>query len=249
MVHQFRRGADHLRAGRGHHPAIDGAGLCALGTIGNGPARLGARPAGTASGDRPDTSRDGGLASHRGRGRSTIFSGAIGRGVWASRTNRRGAGPAGAGTQKRRGNADTFSAGPRQSLPPASEVPGATSRHEHEPPVAAAGQAHRGPDILTPILLAFSIASILDPVVDWLAAWHVPRPAAIALVLGGTLGPVALVLVLVVPGIATDVAGGLQEMPTPTSRGSGAGPRPGLHSTMMRRACCDEDPREGLILK
>ena len=80
--------------------------------------------------------------------------------------------------------------------------------------MAAAGQAHRGPDILTPILLAFSIASILDPVVDWLAAWHVPRPAAIALVLGGTLGPGALVLVLVVPGIATDVAGGLQEMPT-----------------------------------
>ena len=35
-------------------------------------------------------------------------------------------------------------------------------------------------DVLTPIFLAFSIAYILDPVVDWLEAWHVPRPAGIA---------------------------------------------------------------------
>jgi predicted PurR-regulated permease PerM len=69
-------------------------------------------------------------------------------------------------------------------------------------------------DVLTPIFLAFSIAYILDPVVDWLAAWHVPRPAGIALVLGGTLGLVGLFLVLVLPGIATDVAGVIQELPT-----------------------------------
>ena len=68
-------------------------------------------------------------------------------------------------------------------------------------------------DVLTPIFLAFLIAYILDPVVDWLEAWHVPRPAGIALVLGGTLGAVVLLLVLVVPGIATDVAGVIQEMP------------------------------------
>jgi predicted PurR-regulated permease PerM len=68
-------------------------------------------------------------------------------------------------------------------------------------------------DVLTPIFLAFLIAYILDPVVDWLEAWHVPRPAGIAIVLGGTLGTVVLLLVLVVPGIATDVAGVIQELP------------------------------------
>jgi predicted PurR-regulated permease PerM len=67
--------------------------------------------------------------------------------------------------------------------------------------------------VLTPIFLAFSLAYILDPVVDWLEAWHVPRPAGIALVLGGTLGIVGLLLVLVVPGIATDVAGVIRELP------------------------------------
>ena len=49
--------------------------------------------------------------------------------------------------------------------------------------------------------------------VDWLEAWHVPRLAGIALVLGGTLGTVGLFLVLVVPGIVTDVAGVIQELP------------------------------------
>ena len=68
-------------------------------------------------------------------------------------------------------------------------------------------------DVLTPILLAFSIAYILDPVVDWLETWHVPRFAGIALVLGGTLGTVGLFLVLVMPGIATDVAGVIRELP------------------------------------
>jgi predicted PurR-regulated permease PerM len=73
-------------------------------------------------------------------------------------------------------------------------------------------------DVLTPIFLAFSIAYMLDPVVDWLEAWHVPRPAGIALVLGGTLGTLALFLVLVLPSIATDVAGVLQELPTQLAR-------------------------------
>src|SRR5919108_6248629 len=73
-------------------------------------------------------------------------------------------------------------------------------------------------DVLTPIFLAFSIAYMLDPVVDWLEAWHVPRPAGIALVLGGTLGTLGLFLVLVVPGIATDVAGVIQELPTQLAR-------------------------------
>ena len=73
-------------------------------------------------------------------------------------------------------------------------------------------------DVLTPIFLAFSIAYILDPVVDWLEAWHVPRPAGIALVLGGTLGTLGLFLVLVLPGIATNVAGVIQELPTQLAR-------------------------------
>jgi predicted PurR-regulated permease PerM len=65
-------------------------------------------------------------------------------------------------------------------------------------------------DVLTPILLAFIIAYVLDPVVDRLEAWHVPRPAGIAIVLGGTLGALILFLALVVPGIAADV---IQELP------------------------------------
>jgi predicted PurR-regulated permease PerM len=68
-------------------------------------------------------------------------------------------------------------------------------------------------DVLTPISLAFIIAYILDPVVDRLEAWNVPRPAGIAIVLGGMLGIVALFLALVLPGIATEVAGVIQELP------------------------------------
>src|SRR5919202_5000706 len=69
-------------------------------------------------------------------------------------------------------------------------------------------------DVLTPIFLAFSIAYMLDPVVDWLEAGHVPRAAGIALVLGGALSLLGLFLVLVLPGIATDVAGVIRELPT-----------------------------------
>jgi predicted PurR-regulated permease PerM len=68
--------------------------------------------------------------------------------------------------------------------------------------------------VLTPIFLAFLIAYLCDPVVDRLEAWHMPRPAAIALVLGGALSMVGLFLVLVLPGLATDVAGVIRELPT-----------------------------------
>jgi predicted PurR-regulated permease PerM len=68
-------------------------------------------------------------------------------------------------------------------------------------------------DVLTPIFLAFSLAYILDPLVDRLEAWKVPRPAGIAIVLAGTLGAMALFLGLVVPGIATDVASVIRELP------------------------------------
>jgi predicted PurR-regulated permease PerM len=67
--------------------------------------------------------------------------------------------------------------------------------------------------ILTPILLAFIIAYVLDPVVDRLEAWRIPRPAGIAIVLSGVLGVSALFLALVLPDIVIDVAGVIQELP------------------------------------
>jgi predicted PurR-regulated permease PerM len=73
-------------------------------------------------------------------------------------------------------------------------------------------------DVLTPIFLAFSIAYILDPLVDWLEAWHVPRPAGIALVLGGTLGLVGLFLVLVLPRLGSNSAA----LPSRTPRPNGS---------------------------
>jgi predicted PurR-regulated permease PerM len=68
-------------------------------------------------------------------------------------------------------------------------------------------------DVLTPLFLAFIIAYILDPVVDRLEAWKVPRPLGIAIVLGGTLGAVVVFLALVLPGIVAEVAGVIQELP------------------------------------
>jgi predicted PurR-regulated permease PerM len=68
-------------------------------------------------------------------------------------------------------------------------------------------------DVLTPLFLAFIIAYILDPVVDRLEAWKVPRSLGIAIVLGGTLGAVVVFLALVLPGIVAEVAGVFQELP------------------------------------
>ncbi len=34
--------------------------------------------------------------------------------------------------------------------------------------------------VLTPLFLAFSIAYVLDPVIDRFEAWNIPRPAGIA---------------------------------------------------------------------
>ena len=68
-------------------------------------------------------------------------------------------------------------------------------------------------DVLTPIFLAFIIAYILDPVVDRLEAWKVPRPLGIAIVLGGTLIALVVFLALVLPSIVAEVAGVIQELP------------------------------------
>jgi predicted PurR-regulated permease PerM len=67
--------------------------------------------------------------------------------------------------------------------------------------------------IFTPIFLAFIIAYILDPVVDRLEAWKVPRPLAIVIVLAGTLGIIIVFLALVLPSIIAEMASVIQEIP------------------------------------
>lgn len=73
-------------------------------------------------------------------------------------------------------------------------------------------------DVLTPIFLAFTIAYILDPVVDRLESWRIPRAAAIALVLFAFLGAIAGFLFLVVPDIAKDVASVVRDLPQHAQR-------------------------------
>jgi predicted PurR-regulated permease PerM len=68
-------------------------------------------------------------------------------------------------------------------------------------------------DVLTPVFLAFTIAYVLDPVVDRFERWKFPRPAGIAVVLGGTLAAITLFLVLAVPGIARDIATVAEDLP------------------------------------
>lgn len=73
-------------------------------------------------------------------------------------------------------------------------------------------------DVLTPIFLAFTIAYILDPVVDRLEQWRIPRPAAIAIVFVGFVAAVAGFLLLVVPDIVRDVAAVVRELPDHAKR-------------------------------
>lgn len=67
--------------------------------------------------------------------------------------------------------------------------------------------------VLTPIFLAFAIAYVLDPLVDRLVRWKVPRLAAIAIVVGGFVGAVALFTLLVVPDVVRDVVAVTRELP------------------------------------
>jgi len=67
--------------------------------------------------------------------------------------------------------------------------------------------------VLTPLFLAFSIAYVLDPVIDRLEALKVPRPAGIAMVLLIGVGAVALFIALVIPTVASDVATVANELP------------------------------------
>ena len=67
--------------------------------------------------------------------------------------------------------------------------------------------------VLTPIFLAFTIAYILDPVVDRLERWKLPRGAAIAVVLGGFLLAIAGFALLVLPDVIRDIVGVARELP------------------------------------
>ena len=67
--------------------------------------------------------------------------------------------------------------------------------------------------ILTPLFLSYAIAYLLDPVVDRLEAWRVPRPAGVVLVLSGGVGAFALFVAIALPGILSEVASVVSELP------------------------------------
>jgi predicted PurR-regulated permease PerM len=73
-------------------------------------------------------------------------------------------------------------------------------------------------EVLTPIFLALLIAYILDPIVDRLEKWRVPRAAGIALVLGSFFGAIALFALLVIPGIVRDFVSVAKELPSHLSQ-------------------------------
>jgi len=67
--------------------------------------------------------------------------------------------------------------------------------------------------VLTPIFLAFTIAYVLDPVVDRLQAWKLPRPAGIAVVLAAFTAAIVVFLAMVVPRVAREVAAVADALP------------------------------------
>jgi predicted PurR-regulated permease PerM len=73
-------------------------------------------------------------------------------------------------------------------------------------------------DVLTPVFLAFTIAYILDPLVDRLEAWRIPRAGAIAIVFFGFAAIVAAFLFLIIPEVAHDVATVAKELPEHAKR-------------------------------
>jgi predicted PurR-regulated permease PerM len=80
--------------------------------------------------------------------------------------------------------------------------------------VAATGYlVYAARSVLTPLFLAFAIAYVLDPIIDRLQAWKIPRPAGIAIVLLGILGAIAAFVALVLPVVASDVATVAGELP------------------------------------
>ncbi len=67
--------------------------------------------------------------------------------------------------------------------------------------------------VLTPIFLALMIAYILDPIVDRLEKWRIPRAAGIAIVLGSFFGAITLFALLVIPGVVRDFVAVAKELP------------------------------------
>jgi predicted PurR-regulated permease PerM len=72
--------------------------------------------------------------------------------------------------------------------------------------------------VLTPILLAFAIAYVNDPLVDKLETWKLPRPLGVAIVMLGTLTAIVLFVVLVIPNIVADIAVVAHELPAHATR-------------------------------
>jgi predicted PurR-regulated permease PerM len=68
--------------------------------------------------------------------------------------------------------------------------------------------------ILTPIFLAYAIAYLLDPLVDRFEAWRIPRPVGIAIVLGGAAAVFAVFVAIALPGILSEVAIVVAELPS-----------------------------------
>ncbi|MCA9628222.1 MAG: AI-2E family transporter, partial [Myxococcales bacterium] len=67
--------------------------------------------------------------------------------------------------------------------------------------------------VLTPVCFAAGIAYMLDPVVDRLEARRIPRALAIVILLTGVLLVMALVGLLVVPGVVREVGAFAQDLP------------------------------------
>jgi predicted PurR-regulated permease PerM len=67
--------------------------------------------------------------------------------------------------------------------------------------------------VITPIFLAYAIAYALDPVIDRLEAWRVPRPLGILIVFVVSFGIVAAFAAVVIPSIVADVTAVVQELP------------------------------------
>lgn len=67
--------------------------------------------------------------------------------------------------------------------------------------------------VLTPLFFAFLIAYVLDPVVDRLEAWRIPRALAIVILLLVVLSVIGLFLGLALPGIVRDIVVFVGELP------------------------------------
>lgn len=68
--------------------------------------------------------------------------------------------------------------------------------------------------ILTPIFLSYAIAYLLDPVVDRFEARKIPRPVGIVIVLGGALAAFVLFVSIALPGILSEVASVVTDLPS-----------------------------------